>query len=328
MLQDSITTAESAAGHSLKRGQISQFWAAKAQDYIRNHPLAWLRLLLVKLGTFWSAFQYDDLSVITLLREQGVTFPGIYFGIVAALGLPGAILAWRTVPLSRWIVGAIVLHMFALLPVFTTERYRLPVVPGLLILGAYGIADCWRNFGIGQLRPAVAYATLLCLSTSFVSWPQTDPTLWALDPYNSGIRALDSGDLTFARQKLDLAYAYSAENAEVNFAKGNLQLAIGDSAGAKKFYRLALHLDPHHAGVFNNLGVLALQENDWKVAADFFKEALAESPKDPKIYYLLANAHLNSGDRDRARVDIAQAISLDPARPQFRALQQQIDIAR
>jgi hypothetical protein len=328
MLQDSITAAESAAGHSLKRGEISQFWSAQASAYIRSHPGAWLRLLLVKLSNVFNAFQYDDLSVITLLREQWVTFPGIYFGIVAALGLPAAILAWRTVPRSRWIMGAITLHVLALLPVFTTERYRLPIVPGLLIFAGYGVAEFWRNASSKRFRSALAYAALLCLSVWVVSRPQTDSSLWALDAYNSGVRAFDSGDLAFAREKLDLAYAYSAENAEINFAKGNLELATGDTAGAKEFYRLALQLDPHHAGVFNNLGVLALRENDWTLAARFFEQALAQSPKDPKIYYLLANAHLNSGERDCARAEISQAISLDPTQSEFRLLQQQIEVGR
>jgi len=93
MLQDSITAAESAAGHPLKRGEVSQFWSAKARDYIWNDLAGWLRLLGIKLRNFWNAFQYDDLSIVTTLREQGVTFPGIYFGLVAALALPAIITA-------------------------------------------------------------------------------------------------------------------------------------------------------------------------------------------------------------------------------------------
>ena len=79
MLQDSIDAAESAAGHPLKRGEVSRYWSAKTRDYIERYPLAWLRLLALKLRTFWSVFQYDDLSIITILRDQKVTFPGIYF---------------------------------------------------------------------------------------------------------------------------------------------------------------------------------------------------------------------------------------------------------
>jgi hypothetical protein len=58
MLQDSIDAAESAAGHPLKRGEVSRFWSAKARHYIERDPAAWLRLLALKLRTFWSAFQY------------------------------------------------------------------------------------------------------------------------------------------------------------------------------------------------------------------------------------------------------------------------------
>src|SRR2546430_3302147 len=117
MLQDSIDVAESVTGHPLKRGEVSQYWSAKARDYIADHPLAWLRLLGLKLRNFWSAFQYDDLSIITNLREQGVTFSGIYFGLLAALALPAMVLAWNAAPISRWIVAAIFLQMLALLPV-------------------------------------------------------------------------------------------------------------------------------------------------------------------------------------------------------------------
>src|SRR5437879_11869258 len=129
MLQDSIDAAESAAGHSLKRGEVSRYWSTKARDYIEHYPAAWLRLLALKLRTFWSAFQYDDLSIITILREQRVTFPGIYFALIATLALPMMLLLWNTAPLSRWITVAIVLHLLALLPVFTTEPYRLPIAP-------------------------------------------------------------------------------------------------------------------------------------------------------------------------------------------------------
>src|SRR5207253_9084347 len=107
--------------------------SAKAKNYIGQHFGEWLKLLLKKLRNFWSAFQYDDLSIITSLREQGIVLPGLYFGIIAALALPGMLLAWRMAPPSRWITLAILLQMTALLTVFVTERYRLPVVPGLLI---------------------------------------------------------------------------------------------------------------------------------------------------------------------------------------------------
>jgi len=325
MLQDSIDVAESAAGHPLKRGEVSQFWSAKAQDYIANYPLAWLRLLGLKLHNFWSAFQYDDLSIITNLREQGVTLPGIYFGLFAALALPAMILTWNAAPLGRWITGAIFLQMLALLPVFTTERYRLPIVPGLAVFAAFGLVTLFSNFATGNLRPVLSYAMLLMVSTLFVSWPQRGPSLWALDAYNSGWQALESGNLSLAERKLELARAYVPDNAETNFALGNLKFAQNDAATASFFYLTTLRLDPRHRGAINNLGVVALDASEFDTAEKWFRRAEDVDPRSAKTHFLLAKALVGKNDRVNARAEIEAAIALKPDQPEFNSLKQQIE---
>ena len=325
MLQDSIDVAESTAGHPLKRGEVSQFWSAKAHDYIANYPLAWLRLLGLKLHNFWSAFQYDDLSIITNLREQGVTLPGIYFGLFAALALPAMILTWNAAPLGRWITGAIFLQMLALLPVFTTERYRLPIVPGLAVFAAFGLVTLFSNFATGNLRPVLSYAMLLMVSTLFVSWPQREPSLWALDAYNSGWQALESGNLSLAERKLDLARAYVPDNAETNFALGNLKFAQNDAATASSFYLTTLRLDPRHRGAINNLGVIALDASEFDTAEKWFRRAEDVDPRSAKTHFLLAKALVGKNDRVNARAEIEAAIALKPDQPEFNSLKQQIE---
>jgi len=291
MLQDSIDAAESAAGHALPRGQVSQYWAAKARNYITSHPVAWLRLLALKLRNLWSAFQYDDLSIITILREQNVTLPGIYFGLVAALALPAIFLVWKTAPLSRWIAVAIALHVLALLPVFTTERYRLPIVPGLLIFAAFGLVAFFNHVVAGKFRWAVAYAAFLIVSSYFISWPQRDPSLWALDAYNSGWQALESGNLPLAERKLQLARAYVPTNPETNFALGNLRLAEGNSAAASTYYLTTLQLDDRHRGALNNLGVIALDHKQFELAEHWFRRALDLNTRSAKTHFLLAKTY-------------------------------------
>jgi tetratricopeptide repeat protein len=325
MLQDSIDVAESVAGHPLKRGEVSQYWSAKARDYIADQPLAWLRLLGLKLRNFWSAFQYDDLSIITNMREQGVTFPGIYFGLLAALALPAMILTWNTARLGRWITGAIFPQMLALLPVFTTERYRLPIVPGLAVFAAFGLVTLFSNLAAGNVRPVLSYAMLLMVSTLFVSWPQRGLSLWALDAYNSGWQALESGNLSLAERKLELARAYVPDNAETNFALGNLKLAQNDTSAASSLYLTTLRLDPRHRGAINNLGVLALENGQAEVAEQRFREALAIDGRNPKTHFLLAKTLIAKGQNDNARAEIDRALALKPDQPEFRELREQID---
>ena len=324
MLQDSIRGAEAAAGHPLKRSEVSAYWSAKAKDYVAHNFGAWLKLVGVKVLNFWNAFRYDDLSVITTLREEGITLPGLAYGLIAALAIPGLILAWRSYRLSRWIAAAILLHMLSLLGVFVTERYRLAAVPGLLLFAAFGAVEFWERCARARFRAALAYAGLLFLATVFVSIPKRDPSLWALDSYNTGLQSLDLNHLAAAEQKLDLAYAYVPDNAELNFALGNLRLAQGHRETAKSFYLTTLHLDPQHEGSYNNLGVLALEEGRGQLAASFFTKALEQDTRDAKTYYLLSRAHLDAGDPVNARNEIEQAIKLDPTRPEFLALKDEL----
>ena len=325
MLQDSITQAEAAAGRSLKHEEVSGYWSDKARTYIASHPGDWLALLARKLRNFWSAFQYDDLSIITSLREQNVIFPGISFGLVAAFAIPGLFLGWAQAPRSRWVLAAILLSMFALLGVFITERYRLVAVPGLLIFAALGLSILRRAFAAREFKNAVIYLALLTLATTFVAWPQRDRSLWALDAYNSGWQALESNNLPLAEKKLAVAYAYVPENSETLFALGNLRFAQNDPSAAQSFYHSVLNLDPDHKGAFNNLGVIALDAKKYPEAEKWFRHAEDVDPRNAKTHFLLAKTLLAKNDRRAARVEIDAAIALKPEQPEFRELKQQIE---
>src|SRR5262249_50537329 len=150
------------------------------------------------------------------LREGGVLLPGLSFGLVAGLGLPGMLLAVWRFPKTRWIAGAVFLHMCALLPVFVTERYRLCAVPGLMIFAAFLVWNLWNTLSYGNWRSTGFAMVMLGAAAVFVSWPQRDPGLWALDPFNTGLKLLRAGNLDQAEQRLEEAYRLVPNNPEIN----------------------------------------------------------------------------------------------------------------
>lgn len=317
MLEDSIAAAESATGHPLKRSAVSEFWSQRARQYIAEHPGQWLGLLARKFRNFWSAFQYDDLSIITILRNERVTLPGLYFGVIAALAIPGMIALWRVAG-AGWILAAIFLQCCALMPVFITERYRLPIVPGLLVFASAGLSIVWEAIDAARTRVVVKYIAALIVATLFVAWPQRASALWALDAYNSGRQALESKNYAVAERGLTLARAYVPDNAETNFALGNLRLAQHQAEEADRFYRETLRIDPHHKGALNNLGVLALERHDLSTARLCFETALAQDRQDARAHFLLAKTAAAAGDNAVARREIAEAVKIDPAQREFR----------
>ena len=335
MLRDSITVAEKEMGRPLTRAEVSRFWSAKANAYIRENRPAWLRLMAVKFGNFWNAFQYDDVGAMKRLSDDGVLPPGLRFGLIAALGLAGMFPAIWLFPRARWIAAAVVLHMGALLPVFVTERYRLAAVPGLMVLAAFGLWQLWANLVRGRWIGAGAYLAITAGAATFVSIPRTEPGLWSLDFYNAGIRCLASGNLALAERHFATAYAYVPDNTEVRFALGNLWLEKSNRildpkaraiarARAKDFYKRTLELNPRHASTLSNLGVLALEEERWELAEKFFASSSEAEPDDAKTFYLLARARFEAGKTDAAKSALGQALEMRPHQKEFLELRDKL----
>ena len=229
LLQQSIQIAEAEAGHPLPRSAVSHFWSSKARHYIATQFLDWLALLGVKIRNFWSNFQYDDLGSITALRDAGIIFPCLRFGLVAALGLPGALFAARN-PKARWLIAAILLQMGALLPFFINERYRLPAVPGLLLFSAFFISEVRQRLAAAHWRPLALTMVAVVASSLFVFLAPNDPALQSLDNYKAGHRELIANDFPHAEKRLRLAFARNLPANEVTPAVAQ---TFGDSAREK-----------------------------------------------------------------------------------------------
>lgn len=329
LLKDSLAIPEKELGRPLKRSEASAYWKEKGKVYIRDNPLAWMRLIFRKFENFWNAFQYDDLSILKLVRDENGAPPGLRFGFAAALGLPGLLVCWARWPRSRWVAGAVLLHMAALMPVFITERYRLTAAPGLLLLGIAGLWALWENLSSRAWLKVVPHAALIVAAAWFVSKPQADIGLWSLDFYKAGIRATD-GRLTVtddpavadaylarARRNLETAYAYVPDNPEITFALGNVWYYAHDNERAKMCFERALQASLSagrpHEGALNNLGTISLVEKRPKAAEGYFLKSLAVDPAAAKTWSLLAEAFRDQGEVEKARDAIGRAITLKPS---------------
>ena len=326
MIEDGHLVAEAAEGHTLTRAQASEFWARKARQAIRDDPKAWLALLVTKTRNYWNVFQYDDISIINALQFDGVLVPGPRFGLVAALGLAGLLLACRRHRRARWVAAAVGLHLISLTLVFVTERYRIAAVPGLLIGAGVGLVECWRLLAHGRWRTTLGwYFAPLAASVTLVTLPTYDNRLWSLDLANSAKTLLDRGRVDEAGEMAQRAYAYNPNGTETNFLLGNFWLTKGDRNQAKKFYWQTLNLDPNHARAWNNSGVMAIEEQRWPTAVQLLTRAVALNPRDAKTRYLLARALQGTGNFPAALEMIGTASALDPNPPQFRALTKELE---
>ena len=323
MLRDSILWAEQAAGHPLKRSEVSAYWSGRAGEFIHGQPLAWGRLLLVKLGNFWNGFEYDDLGVFFAFREGGVLLPGPGFALAALLGLPGLVLAVARRPRARWVAAAVALHMGSVLTVFVTERYRLAAVPGLLLLGSFGVVELARAVAAGRGTwarraswrthgPLLGGCAAACLVAAVLGHRPVDLQVRYVNDFNSAVADIENGQLDRAERKLTHVLAGNPANAETLFALGNVWMTRGDRERAKFYYRKTLQIDGHHHRGLNNLGVMAMQERRWPLAELFLARAFAAEPDDAKTCYLLAQTRRERDDLRGASLAIDEARRISP----------------
>lgn len=325
LLKDSITFAEKAVGRPLRHYEVSAYWSRQAHRYIVEHPADFLRLIGVKLGNFWNAYRYDDLGVVIVMQEDGVLLPGIGFGVVAALGLPGLVLAAARRSRARWVAAAVLLHMASVLTVFVTERYRLAAVPGLLLLGSFGLVETFRLLAAHRWLPVLSYGALAAAAVLFVGRAPSSDDLMDHDDYNTAIADMANYHLDRARPKLERVYARHPNNPEAAFALANMALADSQTSRAAQYFRRTLELEPRHYRAMNNLGVLAMEQGQWQAARTLFTRALELAPQDAKMEYLLAQVCVSLDDLTAARAAIGQAVRLAPDRTMYQLYRTELD---
>jgi tetratricopeptide (TPR) repeat protein len=228
-------------------------------------------------------FRQGSLVLRALLWIRGLAFPT---GILLPLGLAGlaTFLSKRMRGLGggdlALLVGA---HAFAVILFFPASRYRLPVLPFLLVFAGAGVAvwlDAVRRGRFGELRlPLVVLAVFLFLS-------------------NLGLPAMAS---SFQSD------TYS-DMGTLHFEQKNWEEAI-------RWYRRALDLDPENAEAAHNTGAALIWLQRPAEAEPFLRRVLAAWPGDLKALLNLGNVYFMKGEPYRAGRYYLEVYKADPEFP-------------
>ncbi|RJP31859.1 MAG: hypothetical protein C4547_14940 [Phycisphaerales bacterium] len=328
--EDTHRIAEGAEGRALTEGEVSSYWFKQSIGWIRSAPGAWLQLMGRKLLLFWTPRELSNNKPIAFFAAFSpiYAFLPIGFSVVAPLGLGATVLVPRERRAAGWLLmgfgGAYVVSVVLF---FCTARYRLPVVPVLMVLGAAGVSwgvRCWR----AQRHGRVALAILLAAAVALVM--QVMPVQGLPEAYEraEGYRVLGQYHLLDRRSgdgDLDAAVYYLSEAVRVDPTHAMAHqllahaIAADDPAGAAWHYQRALAINPTLVGAYQPLSVawLALGREADAVAA--MRSGLRHAPDDVALLSNLAWTLATTSDdalRDGAEaVRLARrAVELDASR--------------
>ncbi|MCP4590512.1 MAG: tetratricopeptide repeat protein [bacterium] len=253
-VEDIQTVAESRSGRSLNDGEVSDFWYGRSFEWIRSAPGAWVKHLVYKLGLFWSPVEIPNnqpIWFLARLAEVSVIF-WVGFPLVSGLALGGVVLARGSS--KAWFVPAsfLLIYMVTVVAFFCPARFRLPVVPVLMVAAASGLCQLPAWLRRRDFKPLLTYAGLC--AGSVVALALTPPDRAAFRA-----RAEAEGHQLFG----------------MHFAAAD---GGADQQRAVESFREALRLDPQREHRRLLLADALLANNEIQAAGEQFARAVTEHP--------------------------------------------------
>lgn len=291
--KDAKREAERRAGRPLKASEASSFWFREGLGYIASAPAAYLELLGKKLFYVASFYEIPDNMDFQLMKKIApvLGFPMIGFGVIFPffmLGLLASIREWRRYLLLHLMIGS---YLVFFLMFFVTSRYRIPVLPFMLIFSAHGIfllVEYFRQKNITR----VVLATALLVAGALVSNMDIGRRgkVFEAHAHNSlGTVYYSAGDVDRALREYEAAYAILPFDDTINnnlaytYAKKGVRLdtALGLALGVAQ-------RKPGDAVVLGTLSYIYYRLGDLERAKEALILAARSEPDNAEIQRNLA----------------------------------------
>jgi len=290
---DELIGEPAAVGIEQSSQRSAYFWH-KAWSYISSQPFHYLQLQIRKglqylngdeVGRNQDIYYWRHYSSIltATLWKWGIAFP---FGLLCPLALLGLGLVLRHKGTNVGTLFALTYSagVFAFFPV---ARYRVPVLPILLLLAAYAGWWLWQRMASGQQRQAL-WALITVVAVGLVT--------------NAGIGRMNMGG-----------------NAEIHYNLGQAYSAERQGDTARHHFAQAVTLDSTYWQAWLNLGSIAAIQGDLEQAKGIFRRVAQAQPQRPEAWVNLAHSFMGLRQSEAAVRAYEQALMVNPRQPRIYA---------
>lgn len=318
---DSVTLAETEAGHSLRPSEVSRHYARKAWAWAASAPGAVLRHLGWKVRLFctdWELGNNQEARFFAHRFGPVVRFLPLSFAVIAGFGLLGLALSLRGGMRTFPVWGFVLVYAAGVVAFFVCSRFRVPVVPPLMILGAHAffwLVDAARARKLGRVALGVLVVALGIAGSRTI--PAEVRTSDANGYLQLGNAALGVEDFTGAAGHLRRAVTLDPRNvfARTRLARAWIALRRGDYAEEELLAALAIDPSRIDAIDFYELGRMSHADRRYEAAERWFREAEQRDPGDFNAPFalgvLLAEQHDDlrgaAGAWERAEANVDRA---------------------
>jgi len=293
-----VQRVEQLEGKPMSHAEVGRYLTARAVSEMKDDPGRTVHLIGRKTLLFWGPDEVADNKVLALDRAHSAVLRWIplSFAIILSLGIMGLALAWKGAPGTRerrdgmsgvWLIVAVVVIWFAShLPIAVTARYRVPVIPFLIVFAAFFLRRLATSLRAHQFRSAapwvIALAVVLTVSHVDLAGYEDDEARWH---YQRAIAFQHGGDLGSAIDE----------------------------------YREALRINPRYGAVYNDIAAALATEGRIAESVPYFRKALEINPGDPSVRLNLAMALEAIGRSGESHAQYREVLRLSPNNPEAMA---------
>lgn len=337
--------------------QKQKYFYDKAKDYLFSQPLSFFKGIAHKGIQFISSREiprnvdiylfrpWSNLLKIGVWKIANFGFP---FGLLLPIALVGGVFQRHRIPGIVWLF--LIFYSAAVIMVFVSARYRMPMVPVLCVLVAGGITYCRNMLRARQFKILVLgmifFIAVIFLGSGFDpyfqenlnykaelyyglgdSYEKHNRLKKAIDAYkkaisfkanyleahhNVGILLAEKGQFRQAFDHFNQAIRIDAENAKVHEDYGLALVDAGMIQEAIDHYKQSVNLRPDNSSAYDHLGTAYFKLNQLPEALDNYTKALELATDDPVINNNIGNIYAITGRYQQAVAYYEKSLALSP----------------
>jgi tetratricopeptide (TPR) repeat protein len=320
--KDAIRLAEKETKTELKPSQISDFWFKKGLDFVFSQPLGWLKLMGKKTIYFCKGFEignnqniylFKDFSPLFnfLLGREIIYFP---FGLVGPLSILGLVIGLKELRKYLLLYLFILSYSASIIIFFVCSRYRMPVIPFLIMFSSFFIWWLFQKIKNGKIIslviPLIILTILLFTLNTKIENLVGDQSY--IDHWALGITYYRLGKLDKAIEEYKTSLKYNPDFARSRSNLAAIYTELGKTDQAIEEFNKAILSDPSYEISYFNLAVVYHQRGDLDRAIEYYLQAITVNPRYELAHLNLGEAYYQKGLLEKAKEEWRKVLELNP----------------